>query len=159
MTEIMNGSHTAGDPVLRVTDLKMHFPVRSKGLFPKTIGQVKAVDGVSFDVQPGETLGLVGENGQAAQDRQAGTQHRGELTREDRKILELDLALAEADLPVHPGIRRLDGDRCHALLPDARQRLGLTDGLELGLDQSPGPSACLDDVLSLWHLASCPTVG
>ena len=63
MTEIMNGSHTAGDPVLRVTDLKMHFPVRSKGLFPKTIGQVKAVDGVSFDVQPGETLGLVGESG------------------------------------------------------------------------------------------------
>lgn len=51
------------EPVLRVTDLRTYFPVRSKGLFPKTIGQVKAVDGVSFMVHPGQTLGLVGESG------------------------------------------------------------------------------------------------
>ena len=53
----------AGVPALRVSDLRTYFPVRSKGLFPKTIGQVKAVDGVSFEVYPGETLGLVGESG------------------------------------------------------------------------------------------------
>jgi oligopeptide/dipeptide ABC transporter ATP-binding protein len=53
----------ASEAVLKVTDLRMHFPVRSKGLFPKTVGQVKAVDGVSFHVAPGETLGLVGESG------------------------------------------------------------------------------------------------
>ena len=51
------------EAVLRVTDLRTYFPVRSRGVFPKTIGQVKAVDGVSLSVAPGETLGLVGESG------------------------------------------------------------------------------------------------
>ena len=51
------------DPVLRVEDLKVYFPVRSRGVFPRTIGSIKAVDGVTFDVNPGETLGLVGESG------------------------------------------------------------------------------------------------
>lgn len=49
-------------PLLSVRDLEVHFPIRS-GLFGKTTGSVKAVDGVSFDVKPGETLGLVGESG------------------------------------------------------------------------------------------------
>jgi oligopeptide transport system ATP-binding protein len=47
---------------LSVRDLKVHFPVR-RGMFRKTEQVVKAVDGVSFDVAPGETLGLVGESG------------------------------------------------------------------------------------------------
>ncbi|WP_290050292.1 ABC transporter ATP-binding protein [Amycolatopsis solani] len=51
------------DPILSVTDLKKYFPVRSGILFKRTIGQVKAVDGVSFDLLPGETLGVVGESG------------------------------------------------------------------------------------------------
>jgi len=49
-------------PVLKVTDLKKHFPVK-KGLLRRTVGQVYAVDGVSFEIAPGETLGLVGESG------------------------------------------------------------------------------------------------
>ncbi len=49
-------------PVLKVEDLKMHFPIR-QGFFGKVVGHVKAVDGVSFDVYPGEVLGLVGESG------------------------------------------------------------------------------------------------
>nr|WP_225957918.1 dipeptide ABC transporter ATP-binding protein [Amycolatopsis lexingtonensis] len=48
---------------MSVSDLKKHFPVRTGILFKRTIGQVKAVDGVSFDLQPGETLGVVGESG------------------------------------------------------------------------------------------------
>ncbi|WP_020664785.1 ABC transporter ATP-binding protein [Amycolatopsis benzoatilytica] len=52
-----------GEPILSVRDLVKHFPVRQGVLFKRTIGQVKAVDGVSFDLQPGETLGVVGESG------------------------------------------------------------------------------------------------
>ena len=52
----------AGVPVLEVRDLKKHFPVR-KGLLRKTVGHVYAVDGVSFEIKQGETLGLVGESG------------------------------------------------------------------------------------------------
>jgi len=49
-------------PLLSVKDLVKHFPVR-KGLLQRTVGQVHAVDGVSFEIAPGETLGLVGESG------------------------------------------------------------------------------------------------
>jgi oligopeptide/dipeptide ABC transporter ATP-binding protein len=50
------------DTLLEVSGLKKHFPVR-KGLFGRVSGQVYAVDGISFSVNPGETLGLVGESG------------------------------------------------------------------------------------------------
>lgn len=48
--------------VLDVKDLKVHFPVR-QGVFSQVTGYVKAVDGVSFSIQAGETVGLVGESG------------------------------------------------------------------------------------------------
>jgi len=50
------------EPVLKIKNLKTYFPI-NKGLFGKTTEYVKAVDDVSFDVYPGETLGLVGESG------------------------------------------------------------------------------------------------
>ncbi|MFI7115739.1 ABC transporter ATP-binding protein [Amycolatopsis sp. NPDC049868] len=51
------------EPILRVENLVKYFPVRAGILFKRTIGHVKAVDGVSFDLMPGETLGVVGESG------------------------------------------------------------------------------------------------
>jgi oligopeptide/dipeptide ABC transporter ATP-binding protein len=53
----------AGDELLVVEDLKKHFPVTRGIIFQKEIASVKAVDGVSFAVRAGETLGVVGESG------------------------------------------------------------------------------------------------
>ena len=51
------------EEVLKVEDLRVYFPHKSRGVFPRTIGQIKAVDGVSFELGGAETLGLVGESG------------------------------------------------------------------------------------------------
>jgi oligopeptide/dipeptide ABC transporter ATP-binding protein len=51
-----------GNELLRIDDLVKHFPIKA-GLFKRTVGQVRAVDGVSLSVRPGETLGVVGESG------------------------------------------------------------------------------------------------
>ncbi len=48
--------------ILQVTDLKKHFPIR-KGVLKRTVGHVHAVNGVTFTIRPGESLGLVGESG------------------------------------------------------------------------------------------------
>ncbi len=53
----------AGQALLRVEDLKMYFPITSGLVIQRQIGQVHAVDGVGFEIRPGETLGLVGESG------------------------------------------------------------------------------------------------
>jgi len=50
-------------PLLRVKNLCKYFPIYSKGFLKKQIGTIKAVDDISFDLMPGETLGLVGESG------------------------------------------------------------------------------------------------
>ena len=51
------------DIILDVRDLKMHFPVTSGIIMQRTVAQIKAVDGISFQVRRGETFGLVGESG------------------------------------------------------------------------------------------------
>ena len=53
----------SGTPLLEVRDLVKHFPITRGILFQRQIGAIKAVDGISFDVLAGETLGIVGETG------------------------------------------------------------------------------------------------
>jgi oligopeptide transport system ATP-binding protein len=55
--------NAGAEPLLEVTDLVKHFPVKRGLLIDRTVDQIRAVDGVSFSVAPGETLGLVGESG------------------------------------------------------------------------------------------------
>src|SRR6476469_2072593 len=50
-------------PILTVEDLRMYFPVKSSGVIRRVVGQVQAVDGVSFELPAGGSLGLVGESG------------------------------------------------------------------------------------------------
>ena len=59
-----DNAHILQNPqtLVEVKNLKMHFPIR-KGVARRVIGQVRAVDGVSFTIDKGETLGLVGESG------------------------------------------------------------------------------------------------
>jgi ABC-type oligopeptide transport system ATPase subunit len=52
-----------GAPLLQLDDVKMHFRTKGDGLLARGTKWVQAVDGVSLTVQPGETLGLVGESG------------------------------------------------------------------------------------------------
>ena len=67
--ELAEQGHTAtqldvtAPPVLEVENLKMYFPVKSSGVVRRTIGHVQAVDGISFQVPKGGSLGLVGESG------------------------------------------------------------------------------------------------
>ncbi|MFO7821094.1 MAG: ATP-binding cassette domain-containing protein [Lentisphaeria bacterium] len=56
-------STPATEPILQVKGLCKYFPIKSKGFFKKQIGTVKASDNITFDLMPGETLGLVGESG------------------------------------------------------------------------------------------------
>jgi oligopeptide transport system ATP-binding protein len=57
-----NNNTKSNEVLLRVDDLMMHFPIY-RGVIQRQVGAVRAVDGISFDVKRGETLGLVGESG------------------------------------------------------------------------------------------------
>ncbi len=52
----------SSEVLVRVDDLKVHFPIRA-GFLNRSVGAIKAVDGLTFDIHRGETLGMVGESG------------------------------------------------------------------------------------------------
>jgi len=88
-------------PLCRVRELKKHFPVR-RGFLRRQVGAIRAVDGVSFDVFPGETLGLVGESGSGK-------------TTTGRAILQLDRPTS--------GRVVFEGDELTDMQPDALRRV------------------------------------
>jgi ABC-type oligopeptide transport system ATPase subunit len=88
-------------PILEVKDLQVHFPIR-RGLLQRTVGRVKAVDGVSFTLNRGETLGLVGESG-------CGKTTAG------RALLRL--------IPATGGTANFDGQDIFSLAPEAMRAL------------------------------------
>ena len=62
LTAEATSASTNGNELLRIEDLVKHFPIKA-GVFKRTVGAVRAVDGVTLSVKPGETLGVVGESG------------------------------------------------------------------------------------------------
>jgi len=62
MAEVQNANVPQDDILLEVRDLKKYFPIKG-GMMNRTVGQVKAVDGISFKIKRGTTMGLVGESG------------------------------------------------------------------------------------------------
>ena len=58
----MNSTKPSGQTLLEVKNLRKYFPIK-KGFFKKVVGHVRAVDDVTFHINEGETLGLVGESG------------------------------------------------------------------------------------------------
>ncbi|HET8738749.1 MAG TPA: dipeptide ABC transporter ATP-binding protein [Acidimicrobiia bacterium] len=91
------------DVILSVRDLKKHFPIM-KGLFRRQVGAVRAVDGISFDIHRGETLGLVGESG-------SGKSTTG------RVILQLDQATEGEVWFEGVELTAIKGDQLRALRP------------------------------------------
>ncbi len=60
---VAGAGKSGAEPILSVRNLSVHFPLKRGFIVQREVGRVRAVDGISFDIYPGETLGLVGESG------------------------------------------------------------------------------------------------
>jgi oligopeptide transport system ATP-binding protein len=100
-------------PLLSVRDLKVHFPIHKGVLFRRKIGAVRAVDGISFDIGKGETLGLVGESGCGK-----STTGRALLQLYPRGVAEVSGEVRYHDLDLVDLVRRNDQSRLRTLRKD-----------------------------------------
>ena len=77
---LSDGEDGASSHVIDVRNLRVHFPVKRGLIFQREVGSVKAVDGVSFTVDPGQTLGLVGESGSGKTTTGRAIMHLAQVT-------------------------------------------------------------------------------
>ena len=162
---------TAGEPTLiGVDDLKVHFPIRS-GIFQAEVGTVKAVDGITFEVRKGETLGLVGESGcgksttgramiRLRDDGLVNSLGVSNFTPDqiDRLVAETGVAPVVNQIELHPyfvqdELRAYDAD--HAIVTEAWQPLArktdlLTEATILEIAERHGVTAA--QVTLRWHV-------
>jgi peptide/nickel transport system ATP-binding protein len=152
----MDQMHAASQALLRVRNLRKFFPI-SKGMFRRTVGHVRAVDDVSFDIHEGEALGLVGESGcgKTTTSRcilRAMTPTAGEMLYRTRDGRDVDLApLSRRDLrPLRAEIQMIFQDPFGSLNP----RMTLFDnvGEPLLVNGMRNRSARMDKVADLLRL-------
>ena len=127
---------TASGPLLEVTDLVKHFPVKRGLLLEREVDQVRAVDGVSFSVDRGETLGLVGESGSGKSTLcravlQLTRPSAGSVRFEGREIAGLSRRQMQ---PLRPQMQMIFQDPYASLNP--RKRIGQIVGSPLKLQQA-----------------------
>jgi len=132
---------TASGPLLEVTDLVKHFPVKRGLLIDREVDRVRAVDGVSFSVAPRETLGLVGESGCGKSTLcrtvlQLLKPTAGSVRFEDREIAGLSRRQMR---PLRPQIQMVFQDPYASLNP--RKRVGQIVGEPLRIQRSTSGAA------------------
>ena len=108
----------AATPLVSVRDLKMYFPIHT-GVFRRKTGDVKAVDGISFDIEDGETLGLVGESGCGKSTAGRAILRLYDITAGQVQIAGREIGSASADTlrPIRPTMQMVFQDPQASLNP------------------------------------------
>ena len=154
MDEKKNPPLNMVDDILRVDDLLVHFPV-TKGLLKRTVGHVKAVDGVSFTVRRGQTLGVVGESGCGKSTLGKAVMRRlrptgGQIIYNGKDVSRADAAQLRA---YHRDVQMISQDPYTALDPRMSIRSIILEGVHIqGLDKGMKQKAKDDLVVRMLEM-------